>query len=102
VSAAALMDGLIARGVRFAIDAEGLLVRAPVGVVTDAERTALTVHKAELIALLTPPRPTHEGPSAETLDELLELARQSGGSWTDPDCLDIDFDVDISDYIVPE
>jgi hypothetical protein len=99
VSAAALMDGLIARGVRFAVDAEGLLVDAPAGVLTDAERAALTVHKAELVALLTP-LPSHDGPAVETLDELLELARQSGGTWVDPSCEDIDFYVYIRDYVV--
>ena len=48
----ALLDGLHRRGVRFRIDGERLRWFAPVGVVTEADLTALRQHKAEVLAIL--------------------------------------------------
>ncbi len=48
----ALLDGLHRRGVRFRIDGERLRWFAPVGVVTEADLTALREHKAEVLAII--------------------------------------------------
>ncbi len=48
----ALLDGLHGRGVRFRIDGERLRWFAPVGVVTEADLSALRQHKAEVLAIL--------------------------------------------------
>ncbi len=48
----ALLDGLHRRGVRFRIDGERLRWFAPVGVVTEADLSALHEHKAEVLAIL--------------------------------------------------
>ncbi len=48
----ALLDGLHRRGVRFRIDGERLRWFAPVGVVTEADLTALRQHKTEVLAIL--------------------------------------------------
>ncbi len=48
----ALLDGLHRRGVRFRIDGDRLRWFAPVGVVTDADLSALREHKAEVLAIL--------------------------------------------------
>ncbi len=48
----ALLDDLHRRGVRFRIDGERLRWFAPVGVVTEADLTALRQHKAEAMAIL--------------------------------------------------
>jgi hypothetical protein len=48
----ALLDGLHRRGVRFRIDGERLRWFAPIGVVTEADLSALREHKAEVLAIL--------------------------------------------------
>ncbi len=48
----ALLDGLHRRGVRFRIDGERLRWFAPVGVVTEADLSALRQHKAEVLAII--------------------------------------------------
>ncbi len=48
----ALLDGPHRRGVRFRIDGERLRWFAPVGVVTEADLSALREHKAEVLAIL--------------------------------------------------
>ena len=48
----ALLDGLHRRGVRFRIDGERLRWFAPVGVVTEADLTALRRSKAEVLAII--------------------------------------------------
>jgi hypothetical protein len=47
-----LINGLHRRGVRLRIDGERLRWFAPVGVVTEADLTALRQHKAEVLAIL--------------------------------------------------
>ncbi len=48
----ALIDGLHRRGVRLRIDGNRLRWFAPVGVVTEADLSALRKHKAEVLAIL--------------------------------------------------
>ncbi len=48
----ALLDGLHRRGVRFRIDGERLRWFAPIGVVTEADLSALRDHKAEVLAII--------------------------------------------------
>ncbi len=48
----ALLDGLHRRGVRFRIDGERRRWFAPVGVVTEADLSALREHKAEVLAII--------------------------------------------------
>ncbi len=52
MSVSALLDGLHRRGVRFRIDGERLRWFAPVGVMTEADLSALREHKAEVLAIL--------------------------------------------------
>ncbi len=47
-----LLDGLHRRGVRFRIDGDQLRWFAPVGVVTEADLSALREHKAEVLAII--------------------------------------------------
>ncbi len=47
-----LIDGLHRRGVRLRFDGDRLRWFAPVGVVTEADLTALRQHKAEVLAIL--------------------------------------------------
>ena len=51
MSAAALIDGLHRRGVRLRVDGEMIRWRAPVGVMTDADLSALRHSKAEAQAV---------------------------------------------------
>ncbi len=48
----ALLDDLHRRGVRFRIDGERLRWFAPVGVVTEADLSALREHKPEVLAII--------------------------------------------------
>ncbi len=48
----ALLDGLHRRGVRFRIDGERLRWFAPVGVVTEADLSALRQSKPEVLAII--------------------------------------------------
>ena len=48
----ALLDGLHRRGVRFRIDGERLRWFAPVGVVTEADLSALRHSKPEVLAII--------------------------------------------------
>ena len=52
MSAAALLDGLHRRGVRLRVDGEMIRWRAPVGVMTDADLSALRHSKAEAMAII--------------------------------------------------
>ena len=52
MSAAAILDGLHRRGVRFRINGDTIRWRAPVGVMTEADLSALRKHKPELLAIL--------------------------------------------------
>jgi len=120
MTASALMGCLSRRGVRLTAQEERLVIDAPRGVLTDADREELRAHKAELVALLTPPPTTSEGgfgqppvitgidvvtPDrakmvAAVTEVLIERAKRQGGTWTHPECLDIDFDTDVRDLIV--
>ncbi len=52
MSAAALLDGLHRRGVRLRVDGDRLRWRAPVGVMTDADLSALRHSKPEVLAII--------------------------------------------------
>ncbi len=52
MSAAALLDGLRRRGVRLRVDGDRLRWRAPVGVMTDADLSALRHSKPEVLAII--------------------------------------------------
>ena len=52
MSAAAILDDLHRRGVRFLVRGEKLRWRAPEGVVTEADLSALRQHKAEAMAII--------------------------------------------------
>ena len=52
MSAAALLDGLHRRGVRLRVDGDMIRWRAPVGVMTDADLSALRHSKAEAMAII--------------------------------------------------
>ena len=52
MSAAAILDDLHRRGVRFRINGEKLHWRAPVGVMTDADLSALRHSKPEVLAII--------------------------------------------------
>ncbi len=52
MNVSALLDGLHKRGVRLRIDGDRLRWFAPVGVVTEADLSALREHKAEVLAIL--------------------------------------------------
>ncbi len=52
MTASAILDGLHRRGVRFSINGDRLHWRAPSGVMTDADLSALREHKPELLAIL--------------------------------------------------
>jgi hypothetical protein len=52
MSATALLEDLTGRGVRLSANGDRLRVRAPVGVLSDADRGAIAEHKPALLALL--------------------------------------------------
>ncbi len=52
MTAPTLLDRLHRRGVRFRIDGDRLRWLAPVGVVNEADLTALREHKADVLAIL--------------------------------------------------
>ena len=52
MSAAVILDGLHRRGVRFRINGDTIRWRAPVGVMTEADLSALRQHKAEAMAIV--------------------------------------------------
>ena len=52
MTASAILDGLHRRGVRFSINGDRLHWRAPSGVMTDADLSALREHKAEAMAIV--------------------------------------------------
>ncbi len=52
MNVSALLDGLLKRGVRLRIDGVVLRWFAPVGVVTEADLSALRDHKAEVLAII--------------------------------------------------
>lgn len=49
---ATFLSALSARGITLEADGERLLVSAPAGVLTDADRGRIRVHKSELLALV--------------------------------------------------
>jgi|SRR6516225_2754355 hypothetical protein len=55
MTAADLLRHLQGRGVRLEAKEDRLRVDAPAGLLTEADRQALTTHKVELLALLMPP-----------------------------------------------
>ena len=52
MNAQTILDGLHRRGVRFSVNGDKLLTRGPVGVVTEADLSALRQHKAEAMAII--------------------------------------------------
>ncbi len=62
MSASALLEDLLARGVNLSAQAGKLVCDAPAGVLTDADRAALREHKAALLALLAPSPPASTPP----------------------------------------
>ncbi len=52
MNAAAILDDLHKRGVRFRINGDTIRWRAPVGVMTEADLSALRAHKAEVMAIV--------------------------------------------------
>jgi hypothetical protein len=64
MNAEALLSRLSSLGARVAIEAGELTIRAPRGVLTEADRRAIVEHKPGLIALVVPTLPTWEALSA--------------------------------------
>jgi hypothetical protein len=52
MNVSALIDGMHRRGVRLRINGDMLRWRAPVGVVTETDLSALREHKAEVLAII--------------------------------------------------
>ena len=52
MNAQAILDSLHRRGVRLRVNGDKLCWRAPVGVVTEADLSALRQHKAEALAII--------------------------------------------------
>ena len=52
MNVSALLDGFKRRGVRLRVNGDRLRWAAPVGVVTEADLSALREHKAEVLAIL--------------------------------------------------
>jgi hypothetical protein len=78
-----LVRALGERGVRLTSAGGRLLIDAPKGVLTDADRRAMAEHKPELLALLTPPVPSV---TPSPLDKLVGPRRTPWGTlvWSDP------------------
>jgi hypothetical protein len=69
-----LIQSLAARGVRLAAAAGRLDIDAPADVLTAEDRAILAQHKAELVAILTAPRP-------DPFDRLTVCRRTPWGTW---------------------
>ena len=52
MNAQTILEGLHRRGVRFSVNGDKLRTRGPVGVVTQADLSALREHKAEVLTIL--------------------------------------------------
>ena len=52
MNAQTILDSLHRRGVSFSVNGDKLLMRGPVGVMTDADLSALRQHKAEAMAII--------------------------------------------------
>lgn len=64
----------------------------------EAERRACAEVRSQGDTRWASPIPTPK--PVPTLDDLVKRARRSGGTWVDPSVEDIDWNVDIRDYIV--
>lgn len=63
MTASTLFSHLAQRGVRLGCESGSLTIRAPKGILTDADVRTIAEHKPELLALLTPePEPTAREP----------------------------------------
>ena len=80
MSAATLISDLGERGIRLATRGDRLVIDAPKGALTEADRRAIAEHKPELLALVGATGP-------DPLDALRGPRRTPWGSlvWSDPD-----------------
>lgn len=80
MSATTLIQTLGGRGIRLASRGDRLVIDAPKGALTEADRRAMAEHKAELLVLITAAQP-------DPFDALTGPRRTPWGTrvWSDPD-----------------
>ena len=61
MTGAKLLDDLRSKGVRLTVEGEHVALDAPQGVLTEDLRQAIRQHRQELLALLAPSAPAHDG-----------------------------------------